>query len=132
MPYLIDTDVVIDHLADLPDATELLNRLADDGIAISIITYMETFQGLARSTDPEQAHARFQSFVDSVPVLPLSIAVAERCARLREALRLDGRRISQRALDLIHAATALEHDLIVVARNQSDYRDIPGLQRYSL
>jgi predicted nucleic acid-binding protein len=41
MPYLIDTDWVIDLLASVPEAVQLLDRLAQDGIAISIITYME-------------------------------------------------------------------------------------------
>jgi predicted nucleic acid-binding protein len=43
MPYLIDSHVVIDHLADVPESSALLARLAADGIAISIITYMEAF-----------------------------------------------------------------------------------------
>jgi hypothetical protein len=39
MPYLIDSHVVIDHLADVPEASALLSQLAKDGVAISIITY---------------------------------------------------------------------------------------------
>jgi predicted nucleic acid-binding protein len=106
MPYLIDSHVVIDHLADVPDASALLSRLATDGIAISIITYMEAFQGVARSPHPEEAQAKFRSLTKSIPILPLSIAVAERCARLREALRTQNKRVNSRALDLIIAATA--------------------------
>jgi predicted nucleic acid-binding protein len=87
MPYLIDSHVVIDHLADVPEASDLLTRLAADGIAISIITYMEAFQGVARSSHPEEAQAKFQILAKSIPILTLSIAVAERCARLRETLR---------------------------------------------
>jgi len=39
MPYLIDSDIVIDHLANVLDTTKLLETLASEGIAISIITY---------------------------------------------------------------------------------------------
>jgi len=60
-------------------------------------------------------------------VLPVSIEIAKRCARLRETLRRQGRRINNRAMDLIIAATALEHDLTLVTRITDDYRDIPGL-----
>lgn len=43
MPYLIDSDWVIDHLASVPEATALFNELSDlDRIAISIVTYMES------------------------------------------------------------------------------------------
>jgi predicted nucleic acid-binding protein len=105
MAYLIDSHVVIDHLADVPDASDLLSRLAEDGIAISIITYMEAFQGVVRSPHPKEAHAKFRAFAKAVPILPLSVAVAERCARLRETLRSQNKRANSRALDLIIAAT---------------------------
>ena len=130
MPYLIDSDWVIDHLDNVPEALELLDRLASDGIAISIISYIEAYQGVERSLDPDQAEVKFQAFVDSVLVLPISPAVAKRCARLREELRRRSRRVNSRALDLIIAATALEHDLILVTRNVEDFQDIPYLHIY--
>jgi predicted nucleic acid-binding protein len=46
--------------------------------------------------------------------------VAQRCARLREALRGDRRRVDARAFDLLVAATALEYDLTLVTRNLRD------------
>jgi tRNA(fMet)-specific endonuclease VapC len=127
MPSLIDSHVVIDHLANVPEASQLLSRLAADGIAISIITYMEVFQGITRSPHPEEAHTKFRAFAKSIPILPLSIAVAERCARLRETLRSQNKRVNSRALDLIIAATALEYDLTLVTENSKDFDDIPDL-----
>jgi tRNA(fMet)-specific endonuclease VapC len=128
MPYLVDSHVVIDHLADVPEASDLLSRLAADGIAISIITYMEAFQGVARSPHPEEAQAKFRSLAKSILILPLSIAVAERCARLRETLRSQNKRVNSRALDLIIAATALEYDLPLGTENTGDFKDIPDLR----
>lgn len=93
---------------------------------------MEIYQGVERAGDPEGAEAELSAFLESVPILPFSPAVARRCARLRESLRRSGRRVNQRALDLIIAATALEHDLTLVTRNQDDYRDIPGLRLYTI
>jgi tRNA(fMet)-specific endonuclease VapC len=127
MPYLIDSYVVIDHLAGTPEASRLLERLAQDRIAMSIITYMEAFQGVARSPHPEEAQAKFRSLAKSIPTLPLSLAVAERCARLRETLRTQQKRVNSRALDLIIAATALEYDLTLVTENIKDFEDIPDL-----
>ena len=128
MPYLVDSDWVIDHLADVPEATELLERLIEEGIAISVVTYMEAYQGILRSPVRQKAEARFNAFTESIPVVPLSLAVARRCARLRETLRGQHRRVHSRALDLIIAATALQHDLTLVTRNQEDYDDIPNLK----
>lgn len=80
-----------------------------------------------RSSKPQEAQTKFQAFVETVPILPFSPAVARRCAHLREDLRKQGKRVSARALDLIIAATALEHDLTLVTRNHEDYQDISGL-----
>ncbi len=132
MAYLIDTDIVLDHLAAVSAATELLDMLADStlyiSIYLSIITYMETYQGVLRSTHRQEAQEQFEAFVAVVSTLPLSEEVARRCAELRETLRAQGRRVRARALDLIIAATALENNLILVTRNTRDYADIPGLR----
>ena len=130
MPYLIDSDWVIDLLDDVPAALELLDRLASEGIAMSVITYMEAYQGTERNPDPREAQARLQALAAEVPVLPISLAVAEQYARLRETLQRQNRRVRARALDLLIAATALEHSLTLVTRNTADYDDIPGLRLY--
>jgi predicted nucleic acid-binding protein len=52
MAFLIDTDVLSDHLADEPAAVQLLQQLALSGIAIAMVTYMESFQGALQSPDP--------------------------------------------------------------------------------
>lgn len=132
MAYLIDSDWVIDHLAEVPEASKLLEHLAEDGIAISVITYMEVYQGILRSPAPEGAATQFDAFAEGVPVLPVSLAVARRCARLREALRREHRWVNSRALDLLIAATALEHGLTLVTRNRDNYADVPDLELYQL
>jgi len=130
MPYLVDSDIVIDHLTNIPETTALLENFAADGIAISIITYMETYQGVLRSPQPDLANKQFTAFVNSLPVLPFSLSTARRCAQLRETLQKAGRRVKHRALDLMTAAIALENDLTLVTRNVADYNDIPDLKLY--
>ena len=130
MPYLIDSDVVIDHLADVAAATTLLEQLAAEGIAVSIITYMEAYQGVLRSPRPTSARKQFEAFLETVPVLPFSLAGAEGCAQVRETLHREGKRVKARALDLMTAAIALEHGLTIVTRNVEDYNDIRGLKLY--
>ena len=130
MPYLIDTNLVIDYLANITEANQLLDTLAPEGIAISIITYMEAYQGVVRSANVKEAQTKFQTFRRSVPVLPFSLSVAKRCASLRERLKQEQKRVKSRALDLMNAAIALEHDLTLVTRNVEDYQDIPDLKLY--
>ena len=45
MAYLIDSDWMIDGLDELPNAVNLINGLAPEGVSISIITYLELHQG---------------------------------------------------------------------------------------
>ena len=127
MPYLIDSNLVIEHLAEMPEASQFLDRFAQDGIVISIVTYMEAYQGVVRSEHPQEASEKFHAFINTVLILPFSFAVAERCARLRETLRKQNKRVKSRALDLIIAATALEYDLTLVTENTGDFKDIPDL-----
>lgn len=126
MQFLIDSDWTIDYLDGLPAAVQLVRSLMPAGIAISIITYIEVFQGVIRM-NTVAADQALEAMLTSTPVLPISLVVAQRVARLREFLQRQGRRMRSRALDLIIAATALEHNLTLVTRNVDDYRDIPGL-----
>ena len=91
---------------------------------------MEVWQGVERSPDPSEAEGKLQAFLEAIPILPFSPAVARRCARLREDLRKRGRRFNRRALDLIIAATALEHGLTLVTRNAGDYEDVGEVRLY--
>jgi tRNA(fMet)-specific endonuclease VapC len=122
MPYLVDSNVVIDHLGEVPEVSQFLDRFAQDGIVMSIVTHMEAFQGVVQSEHPEEAPEKFHTFIDTVLILPFSFAVAERCARLRETLRSQNKRVKFRI-----AATALEYNLTLVTKNTDDFKDIPDL-----
>ena len=108
----------------------MLSRLANDGIAISIITYIELYQGVLRSPTPREAEQKLRAFVGTVSVLSVTPAVARRCAHIRETLRKQGREFRRRAFDLLIAATAIEHDLTLVTRNRADYEDVPDIRFY--
>jgi predicted nucleic acid-binding protein len=127
VPYLIDSNCVILYLNGDPDIMSLLQRVRPDGLRISVVTYMEAFQGIERSTTTAETVAGFWAFLAVTPILPLSLPVARRCARLRETLRQRGRRVRSRDLDLIIAATALGYGLTLVTRNVQDSADVPGL-----
>ncbi len=68
MPYLIDTDLVIDHLANVTEANQLLEHLAPEGIAISMITYMEAFALSATQTDNRVHHLTTHLFINVSPL----------------------------------------------------------------
>lgn len=103
-----------------------------EGLAISVITFSEIFEGIFTGRDPVRAEQAFQTFLQGVQVLDITQEIALENARLRGELRALRRQISHRALDLLIAATAITYSLILVTRNVEHYRDIPRLRLYEL
>src|SRR5438132_1057391 len=72
MKYLVDTDWVVDYLAGKQQAISLLSSAWQDGIAISLITLGEIYEGIYYGRDPERSEAVFRQFLRSVDVLSLT------------------------------------------------------------
>jgi tRNA(fMet)-specific endonuclease VapC len=132
MSTLLDSDWLIDFLGGEPSAHALISPMMAGGIAISVVTYMEVYDGIERSTTPHEEERAFRGFLRVARVLPVNRTIARRAARVRAHLRSRGRPVRRGALDLVIAATALTHDLMLVSRNAADYEDIPGLKLYDL
>lgn len=128
--YLVDTDWVIPYLKGRPEAVQLLAALSADGLAISIITHGEIYEGIYYGRDPKAAAAGFREFQRDVRVLPLTRRITQRYGHIRGDLRQRGLLIGD--ADLLIAATALHHDLTLVTRNMQHFGRIPGLHLYPL
>jgi len=131
MTYLLDTDWLIDYLDGDPAAQALVTPLLADGIAISMVSYMEIYEGIDRSATPHEDERVFRAFLEGVEILPFNRTVARRAARIRAQLRPQHPSIlRRRALDVLITATALVYDLTLVTRNTDDDRVIPALKLY--
>jgi tRNA(fMet)-specific endonuclease VapC len=128
--YLVDSDWLIDAAAGKSDAIGTLDRLSTDGLAVGIIAVAEIYEGAFRAPNPEEMLASFREFLASYPMLHLTDPIVERFARMRAALRQQGQLIPD--MDLLIAATALRHDLILVTRNVRHFERIAELQLYQL
>ena len=128
MSYLVDSDWLIDAFLGVPAAVNLLARLRGEGLAVSIISYGEIFEGAIGAPDPATELARFRRFLARVALLPLDDAIMERFARTRAELRRRGQLIPD--LDLLIAATAVNHDLTLLTRNVRHFNRIPELRLY--
>jgi tRNA(fMet)-specific endonuclease VapC len=127
MRYLLDTTVLVLLFAEDEDVVALVQQLSPDGVAVSILTYLEAFQGVIEHPDPSRARLVFDAFFENVPVLPVTRDIAQRCAGIRSRLKRQGKNSRRRAFDLVIAATALEHGLELVTHNLRDFQDVPGL-----
>lgn len=128
MRYLVDTDWLIDYLKGRETARELLDPLVHLGLAISLITYGEIFEGILYGRDPARYEQVFRAFLQTASILPLTERSMERFARIRGELRARGQLIGD--ADILIAATALDHDLILVTQNRNHFHRIPNLKLY--
>jgi tRNA(fMet)-specific endonuclease VapC len=81
--YLVDSDWVAEYLKGRTAAIKLLNGLAPSGLAVSLITVGEIYEGIYYGHDPKTHEAGFRQFLQGVDVLPLNRAIMRRFALIR-------------------------------------------------
>lgn len=128
MKYLVDSDWVIDYLVGKQQAIVLLSTLAKEGIAVSLITLGEIYEGIYYGRDPQRSEEGFRKFLRGVTVLPLNRSIMQRFGRIRGDLRHRSLLIGDP--DILIAATTMYHDLTLVTRNRKDYERIPALKAH--
>lgn len=127
--YLVDTDWIVDALKGPANAAQTLVNLAPYGLAVSVISYGELFEGAYYAYDPPTALAGLHAFLQGKDLLPLTLSIIERFAIIRGGLPRQVRnQIGD--FDLLIAATAIEHRLTLLTRNLKDFQQIPGLTLY--
>ncbi len=126
MNYLVDTDRVVDYLKGRTSVVERLTILAPEGLAISLITYGEIYEGIYFGRNSEQHETGFRNFLRGVVLLPLDRTIMRRFARVRGDLRSKGQSINDP--DLLIAATALHYDLTLLTYNVRHFGRIAGLK----
>ncbi len=134
--YLVDTDWVADYLKGKEEAVKLLTKLQPEGIAISLITYGEIWEGIYYGTNRPQHEKGFRAFLQGTDVLPLRIEDMKRFATIRGELRamLRAKEKNNNKLvgdmDLLIAAGAINRHLTLVSRNIKDFGQIGHLSIY--
>ncbi|MGH2461651.1 MAG: type II toxin-antitoxin system VapC family toxin [Chloroflexota bacterium] len=128
MPHLIDSDWVADWLKGRPDAIQLLSSLGRGALAISLITFGEIWEGIYFSQNAAGHEKVFRQFLRSVEVVSLTRPIQRRFARIRGELRQRGQLIGD--ADLLIAATAIHHRLILITRNVRRFERISDLAMY--
>lgn len=127
MQYLLDTCVISDFIKGEPGTQARLKQTPPADIAVSVITVMELRYGLLLNPQRTQkVEPAISSFLASVNVLPFNAAEAEQAAAIRAILKTQGQPIG--AYDVLIAATALQHNLLMVTANQREFERVPGLQ----
>jgi len=128
--YLVDTDWVIHYLHAHPGIVSRLGELQPQGLALSIISLAELYEGVFYSRDPGGDRQDLADFLRGVTVLGIERDTAELFGRERGRLRAAGTLIGD--FDLLIGATAITHNLTLLTNNRSHFARIEGLRMESV
>ena len=118
MPYLVDTDILIDYFRNNRAAGERLDSMG--AWAYSVVTAMELFAG----ADNNREIGRIERFLGSYREIPLSEIVGSRGrAIMKTYAKSDG----LDPMDSLLAASAMTENLTFATRNAKHFRNIEGL-----
>jgi tRNA(fMet)-specific endonuclease VapC len=130
MRYLLDTDWAIDHLHNVDSVVRRLEELSSEGLALSVISLAELYEGVFNSTDPSGNDRALLDFLVGITLLPIDDATCRIFGRERGRLRREGRRIPD--FDLMIAATCLRHYLVILTNNRRHFEVVEGLEIVSV
>lgn len=131
MQYLIDTDWVIHCLHGVRRVMDQVEQLRPDGIAISVISIAELYDGVFGGTDPARKEQELLDFLArGITSLEVDAATAILFAQERSRLRRAGTPIGD--LDLLIGATALRYNLTLLSNNRRHFQRINGLNLLSV
>ena len=86
--YLVDTDWIIDHLNGVAAVTARLNELRPGGLAVSIVSLAELYEGVHYSRYPVRSEISLQQFLAGLSILPIDDEVCRIFGRERRACSL--------------------------------------------
>jgi len=128
--YLVDTDWVVHYLKGRQPFVERLQSLQEQGLAISVITLGELYEGVYGASEPEKKEQGLKDFLQGVTVLGLDEETCRIFGKERRRLRRTGSLPGD--MDLFIGATALQHHLTVLTNNRNHFERIENLHIESL
>ena len=127
MIYLLDTNTCIRFInGRSPNIRAKMLTVADSDIVISTIVQAEMYAGSAKSQTPQRSREIQEEFFRSFVTVPFDSTAARIYGDIRASLERQGTPIGGN--DLLIAATALAHDLILVTHNTREFERVSGLQ----
>lgn len=120
MPYLIDSDVLIDISRGNRLARQYVDALTE-AWAISQVSALELIVGARDKIDL----ANIDQFLSAYVVMPLRESTGKKAYEL---LKLYSKSHGLHVFDSLIAATAIEENLTLVTRNQKHFNVIEGLR----
>lgn len=125
MKYLLDTNIIVDHLRK----KEIIDEdIIFSGVGISIITLGELIHGAYKSNNRERSLQKIDDIFKmmELEIINLNGEAMSEFGRIKANLEITGERLED--FDLLIAATAIANDLTLVTRNIKHFQRIKGLK----
>ncbi len=119
MPFLIDTDVLVDVSRNIQGAIACIDGFGSEW-ALSAITALELISGAKNQREA----ILIDRFVEVYETIPVNDEIGRRAYNL---LRAYAKSNGLRTFDSLIAATAIEEQRILVTRNRKHFSMIDGL-----
>jgi len=128
--YLIDTDWAIHYLNGNRDIIEKLKSIKGKGLALSVISLAELYEGIYYSTNPKGNEEGLTDLLSGVSILEVGDEICKVFGRERGRLRKERKMIGD--FDLLIASSCLYHNLTLLSNNRRHYEVVEGLKMLSL
>lgn len=128
--YLVDTDWAINYLNGQERTRRRLDEIEDHGLAFSLISLAEVYEGVLYSRDPEKNERGLEDFLQYITLVSVDEETSRLFGKERGRLRAQGRLVAD--FDLIIGVTALQHNLTLLTNNRRHFENIEGLRLESL
>ena len=120
-----DGAVLDRYLNDQPAVVARLDDCRAEGVAISIVTLAELYEGVYGSTDPAASEQTLQQFLRGVSVVGIDEDTARRFGQERARLRAAGQLIGD--VDLLIGVTAVTGGLTLLTNNRRHFERLDSL-----
>jgi predicted nucleic acid-binding protein len=124
--FLLDTDTIIYSLKGKDSVVQNLASHQRDPLKISVISLMELYYGAYKSEKTKANLAKVRRIEKAFDIISVDFSVAETFGMIKSDLEFQGTPLDD--FDLVIAASALAHNLILVTNNEKHFRRVEGLE----
>ncbi len=124
--FLLDTDTIIYSLKGNDSVVRNLTAHQRDPLRISVISLMELYYGAYKSEKTTANLAKVRRIENAFDIISVDFSIAETFGMIKSQLEFQGTPLDD--FDLVIAASALAHNLILVTNNEKHFQRVEGLE----
>ena len=126
LSYLVDTDWAVHWLHSNERIRHRMEELRGQGLALSVVSLAELWEGVHYSRDPLQSEHGLNDFLRRVSFVSIDEETCKLFGKERGRLRAARKRVAD--FDLIIGVTARQHGLTLLTNNRRHFENIEGLR----